>query len=524
LQFNTYSQSLEPDEDQSRRIARGITYHPEPQQQIDVFDDAYFCPGSHCIFDRDGNRVDASLQWRDRRHGNRYWPGGVVATRHIPQDAPVCHHPVVYLGVLFPHYGHFMLECTARLWALRQLLRDEGPVKFLYSESSPGSFWRDGYVTELMHLAGIPLDNFVFLNTFTRLRRVFVPHATFDHETEGYSNHADVARLAAERVLRGKLPPLSEQPLYISRTRYQSQPWEIARARYCLNEFELEQTLRDAGFAICHAEMLSLQQKIVLYNSHRTIIGHRGSGLLTTLFCLNGKRQEIHDIYEAGHANGLFAYSLIDLITGMSAYYIGTAVLYLGDILDPERHPDGSRYALPEGHQMHRIDLRGTLAWLTQRGLMPARPHAAAAPAAGATAAATMTGTVLVHLQDYGDTTDRDSLSGGRRHSRRYVTGLCLALDDISNDQLEYQIITEHGDVSDWAPGGTYCGTRGVEKPLLGFAARLKGPAARQYGLRYAASFVGVEDLVWAADGALCRASTGAPLEAFKLFVDIRRG
>jgi hypothetical protein len=89
-------------------------------------------------------------------------------------------------------------------------------------------------------------------------------------------------REAASRVASDVTP--SEQPLYLSRRRLTS------RQRPVVGEAELEDLLREHGFAIAYPETMSIEDQVRLINSHSDIFSSLGSAAHNILFALGKPR------------------------------------------------------------------------------------------------------------------------------------------------------------------------------------------------------------------------------------------
>ena len=76
----------------------------------------------------------------------------------------------------------------------------------------------------------------------------------------------------------------SEQPLYLSRRRLTS------RQRPVVGEPELEELLRDNGFAIAYPETMTIEDQVRLINSHADIFSSLGSAAHSILFALGKPR------------------------------------------------------------------------------------------------------------------------------------------------------------------------------------------------------------------------------------------
>jgi hypothetical protein len=82
---------------------------------------------------------------------------------------------------------------------------------------------------------------------------------------------------------------------------------------------------------------------------------------------------------------------------------------------------------------------------------------------------------------------------------------------------LEYRAKRDDGNWTNWVPGGTFLGTRGQSRALLGFAVRLTGPLALGFYCLCVGSFVGKPDLVFAGPGQDCVTDEPRKLEAMQI-------
>ena len=62
---------------------------------------------------------------------------------------------------------------------------------------------------------------------------------------------------------------------------------------------------------------------------------------------------------------------------------------------------------------------------------------------------------------------------------------------------------------------GKFCGSRGMALPLLGLNVRLKGSAAKEYTVRYSATFIDGSAVGPIEEGAACEAPGLAALKSF---------
>ena len=269
--------------DELRKIMRlGIRSDPPAVSVVEV---AIFIPNGHRsttdqpkfaagIISPDGQPIETAQM--QRKGGKRI--GGLV---EAVTATPECEldEDVIYLGMLFNHFGRVLLESLARVWYLREA---DPSVKVVFNNANSAQAGYASWVPKLLSMFGIPSERILRLEVPTGLRRAIVPEPLFE---QFYSAHEDMARPfreVAERVAAGVA--MSEQPLYLSRSRLTS------RQRPIVGETELEDLLREQGFAIAYPETMTIEDQVRLINSHSDIFSSLGSAAHNILFALGKPR------------------------------------------------------------------------------------------------------------------------------------------------------------------------------------------------------------------------------------------
>lgn len=203
----------------------------------------------------------------------------VLGDISTPPPAPerVVDEEVVYLGWYLDHFGHFLLESTARMWALDQV---DPATKVVFHFERP--FVPDHTIARLLQMFGVPPDRLLFLDKPTRLRRVIVPEPLYEMSHRAHERMAEVHRAVA-RPLAGSFG-VFDQPVYLSRRLLPP------HQRLLVGEAALEDILRENGFLIVHPETMSLADQIRLVNSHRDLLTDAGTACYLSLFALRPNR------------------------------------------------------------------------------------------------------------------------------------------------------------------------------------------------------------------------------------------
>jgi hypothetical protein len=123
---------------------------------------------------------------------------------------------------------------------------------------------------------------------------------------------------------------------------------------------------------------------------------------------------------------------------------------------------------------------------------------------------------VMAHIQTAGDVPGQFGEWIGKRGSRLWVEGFGITDKGmIAAGDVEYQGVLGRGWLSPWVDNGKFCGSRGMALPLLGLNVRLKGAAAKQYTVRYSATFIDGSAVGPIEEGTACEAPGLAALESF---------
>ncbi len=143
-------------------------------------------------------------------------------------------------------------------------------------------------------------------------------------------------------------------------------------------------------------------------------------------------------------------------------------------------------------------------------------PAVAGADAPAAPAVPEREADVMAHIQASGDVPGQFGEWIGKRGSRAWIEGFGLSdKGPIAPGDVEYQGVLGRGWLSPWVENGKFCGSRGMALPLLGLNVRLKGAAAKEYTVRYSATFIDGSAVGPIPEGTACEAPGLAALESF---------
>ena len=142
----------------------------------------------------------------------------------------------------------------------------------------------------------------------------------------------------------------------------------------------------------------------------------------------------------------------------------------------------------------------------------PAQPQAQAGPGAQGESLV-----LTVHLEGQGDRVEAAGNWVGDTTGQRSLEGFSIALPaGMASSELEYQGIMGEDWRTPWFESGAFCGSRGLQLPLLGFCLRLTGEAAARYECQAHGHFARLGSVGPVASGEDCQADN-TPLTAMKV-------
>ena len=200
-------------------------------------------------------------------------------------------------GVLWAHFGHFLVESSSRLWALSRVEDDIRGILFIPKRPKVGDVVR-GYQREYLSLFGSDLPIHVATRP-TQVEELVVPGQGFGlgkiTRGTGKFRQAVHSRFACDVVAEGA------EKLYISRSKLGLGKGGL------LGEERLETLLEAEGYEIFHPQEHSLTVQVARYKAARKVIAADGSAL--HLFAMVGRAdQEVAMILRrSSGANNLLA-------------------------------------------------------------------------------------------------------------------------------------------------------------------------------------------------------------------------
>jgi hypothetical protein len=208
------------------------------------------------VLDAEGTMVEQSISWTNSTDRVNQNPNRPETAKHLPGR-------YVFGGILYGHFGHFVVESLARLWALdAEGVEAEGmiftPKVTTFAEKG---VLQQQHLAELLGLR-IPL---IVAREPLQVDELYVP-------AQGFGMNDLVEGSAAFRAFinthaGAAIAPNGPEKTYISRSGLPRDRGSV------LGEYKLEQYLREEGYDIFHPQKFKAEEQIARYKAARQIIG-----------------------------------------------------------------------------------------------------------------------------------------------------------------------------------------------------------------------------------------------------------
>jgi hypothetical protein len=215
------------------------------------------------VVDAAGETVPESLTWRGRSLVSRVpFAFDPARVRDLPGR-------YLFAGVLFGHFGHFLVESTCRLWALDRLEDEIDGIIY-----TPKVQTNAGHVAKIyqdyLRLLGCTLP-LIPAETPLRAEVLHVPQQGFGmfEMIGGTAAYRNFMRARAARDIR----PEGPEKIYISRAALPPQRGGV------IGESHLQALLAGEGFEPFHPQQHSFGEQFARYKAARFIVALDGSPL-----------------------------------------------------------------------------------------------------------------------------------------------------------------------------------------------------------------------------------------------------
>lgn len=189
----------------------------------------------------------------------------------VPPTGDISHLSGRHLfgGWIRPHFGHFLLETTPRLWVLDELSDEIDSVVYFPFRGGGARKARDRYKPFLdIFTGGKPVN---IVSKPMTVDELIVPDPGFGHgvRINGSPRYRSFFRSQVESAI----PPNGPERLYISRSRL------LDKRGGVFAEAQIESLMEADGYSIFHPQLFSAAEQLAHYCAAREIVCLDGSAL-----------------------------------------------------------------------------------------------------------------------------------------------------------------------------------------------------------------------------------------------------
>jgi hypothetical protein len=260
--------------------------------EIHEYENVLFVPRLHAVYYDNGELMLTSTLKRYSSQIQVNNPPSFIDIQQEKHSAVI--DKTLFGGVIFIHFGHFLLESLSRLWplAVSDMEKELFEYDVLYCTPNHQTGAITYSVTKVKQTIFENLNinitpNIRILNQPVLIHKLIIPDQAVILESEIYPIFRTLLKTAGDRIIRMYGQPRKNEykdKVYLSRSNL-SFP-----QRTCVNEKRLEDILKNHGFGIFHPQEMSLADQIDILNRAEIIVGTEGSAFHTMLFSeISGK-------------------------------------------------------------------------------------------------------------------------------------------------------------------------------------------------------------------------------------------
>lgn len=257
--------------------------------------------GAYGIFDNNKKLIKQSLQYRGNHHN--------FIPNNIPKNIPFINEEAVYVGVTYPHFGHFLIEQLNRLWGKQ---KEKKNFKWIFINNK--NIDVKNFVYEFMKIFGIKKQDIIVLTSPARFKKIYIPSQTFNMS----GSKIDYAMVDGYRAMAQNVKGAGYERVYMSRGKLNDK-------LRTLGEEKVQKVFEKNGFKIIYPETMTIADQIASVKDAKYLAGCSGTALHWALFMKPGgtvialKRNSKPDDF-------ICTQYMLNTITGLNSVFITASI------------------------------------------------------------------------------------------------------------------------------------------------------------------------------------------------------
>lgn len=263
--------------------ACGKEYYKEISEKTDIAENAVVLPlikqldknGKGCflggIIDENGSFFAPSAHIHDVKTTVGSLKDGYDFDKN---NVVVDDRTVIYGGLLYKQFGHFLAESTNRLWYAIKHRELSYPIVFVKEKSKTIS----PQIIEFFELAGIKKERLIFIKKPTRFQKIIVPC-----QSNIFSCYYSDMFLIPYQTAATSVVAKPYDRIYLSRRKFKGN-------FRLIGEEKLEKAFKANGFKVLYPERLRLSEQISYIKGAKEIASVMGTATHLSLFANEGTK------------------------------------------------------------------------------------------------------------------------------------------------------------------------------------------------------------------------------------------
>ncbi len=223
--------------------------------------------GAFGIFDKNDSLVPSSIQLRGK--------SGQFIPRVKNLDVADSADQAIFLGNIYPHFGHFLLEHLNRAWGLGRVYK-KGMKAIFIDNKNIGA---QKFVFDFTDMLGIARSDVLILNKSVRFKRVYVPAQSWVTKRRANTDFCKAFDAMAENVPDYDMG----NKIYVSRA-------ALSAEMKVYGEERIQKIFEKNGYRVIYPEKLPLAHQAAIIKNAKCLAGCGGTALHLALFMRPGGR------------------------------------------------------------------------------------------------------------------------------------------------------------------------------------------------------------------------------------------
>lgn len=218
------------------------------------------------VLDSGQNYVETSGMQYPSRFGGKY--------EYDIQKRGYLNETIIYIGPLKTHWGHFLIDCSTRLW---YEISEKTDLRIAYCGFEHESNQLPQECIEFFELIGIERNRLIDIREPILVKKVIIPEQAFVPGYYCYKCYLDIFDEAVKNVEISKYKKTDK--LYFTRTK-------LSTSKEIGEKF-IERVFAKNGFEVVAPETISVSEQIALVNQCKQFVSLEGTIAHNIIFARN---------------------------------------------------------------------------------------------------------------------------------------------------------------------------------------------------------------------------------------------